>query len=65
MVGMVGNADRLDYVKTVVIDHTGNPYTTQYLMELMDLTQSQILAQTMLEGDIDVTVIVGKDWQIP
>jgi len=61
----VGNADRMDYTTTMVIDYTGNPYTTRYLSTLMDLTQSQILYQTQSDSDIDVVVIVGADFYPP
>jgi LCP family protein required for cell wall assembly len=58
----VSNADRMDYPQTHVIDYTGNPYTTQYLMELVNLTQSQILYQRNPDSEIDVAVILGYDW---
>lgn len=61
----VGNADRLDYLRTMVIDYTGNPYTTRYLVNLMGLTESQILVQTIPDNDVDVAVIVSSDWQPP
>jgi hypothetical protein len=58
-----GNADSWNYPTTLVKDYTGNPYTTQYLMELMDLSQSQILFQSMPESEIDVAIIFGFDWR--
>ena len=58
----VSNADRMDYPQTRVIDYTGNPYTTHYLMELVNLTQSQILYQSNPESEIDLAVIMGYDW---
>jgi LCP family protein required for cell wall assembly len=58
----IANADRMDYPTTRIIDYTGNPYTTQYLVELMDLTQSQILFQTLPDNDIDLALVVGYDW---
>ncbi|TET83288.1 MAG: LytR family transcriptional regulator [Anaerolineales bacterium] len=61
-VTQVSNADRMDYPTTRVVDYTGNPYTTQYLMVLMDLTQSQILFQSIPEAEVDVALIVGYDW---
>lgn len=61
----VGNADRMDYVKTVIIDYTGNPYTTRYLMSLLNLTQSQILTQTRPDSPVDVAVIAAGDLWIP
>ena len=58
----IANADRMDYPTTRIIDYTGNPYTTQYLVDLMDLTQSQILFQTLPENEIDLALVVGYDW---
>jgi anionic cell wall polymer biosynthesis LytR-Cps2A-Psr (LCP) family protein len=59
----IGNADRMDYPTTRIVDYTGNPYTAQYLVELMDLTQSQVLFQTVPENEIDLALVVGYDWQ--
>jgi LCP family protein required for cell wall assembly len=61
----IANADRLDYAKTIVIDYTGNPYTTRYLSDLMNLSDSQILSQPSPDNEIDVTVILGADWPGP
>lgn len=61
----IGNADRLDYARSFIIDYTGNPYTRQYLMQLSDLTESQILSQTDPSSNVDITLILGADWSIP
>jgi hypothetical protein len=61
-VAEIANADRLDYPTTRIIDYTGNPYTVQYLVDLMDLTQSQVLFQTIPGNEIDVALIIGYDW---
>jgi hypothetical protein len=61
----VGNADRLDYFKTVVIDYTGNPYTRQFLMGIANLAEGQILSQHDPESEIDIAIILGSDWTIP
>lgn len=58
-----GNADSWNYPTTLVKDYTGNPYTTQYLVELLDLSQSQILFQSMPESEVDVAIIFGFDWR--
>jgi LCP family protein required for cell wall assembly len=60
----VGNAERLDYVNTLVVDYTGNPYTRQYLKELAGLTESQILSQFDPDSDIDIALIIGADWSV-
>ncbi len=58
----IGNADSWEYVTTHVKDYTGKPYTTRYLMEIMDLTQSQILFQPDPNADFDIALIVGLNW---
>jgi LCP family protein required for cell wall assembly len=59
----VGNADRMDYPTTRIVDYTGNPYTTRYLVEVMELSQSQVLFQSLPGNSIDVAIILGYDWQ--
>ncbi len=61
----IGNADRMDHIKTIIIDYTGNPYTTRYLMSLLNLTQSQILNQTLPDSPVDVAVIAAGDLWLP
>jgi LCP family protein required for cell wall assembly len=64
-VATVANADRLDYAKSIIIDYTGKPYTAKYLMDLMGLSESQILSQANPDSDVDLAVILGADWQVP
>jgi len=59
----IANADRMDYPTTRIVDYTGNPYTTQYLVTLLDLTQSQVLFQTLPDSEVDVALVIGYDWQ--
>ncbi|MGA9531905.1 MAG: LCP family protein [Anaerolineales bacterium] len=61
----IANANRLDYAKTILIDYTGNPYTSRYLSELMNLSESQILSQPSPDNEIDISVILGADWSGP
>jgi LCP family protein required for cell wall assembly len=61
----IANANRLDYAKSIIIDYTGNPYTTRYLSDLMGLSESQILSQPTPDNDVDVDVVLGADWTIP
>ncbi len=58
----VGNADRLDYPTTRIIDYRGKPYTTKYLVETMGLTQSQVLFQSGADDEIDLALVLGYDW---
>lgn len=57
------NADSWTYTTTLVKDFTGSPYTTGYLMDLLDLSQSQILFQSIPDSEIDVAIIFGFDWR--
>lgn len=61
----VGNADRLNYVKTIIIDYTHNPETTALLKGLMDLSDGQILGQMKFNNPIDIRIILGADWVVP
>ncbi len=54
----------MDYVKTIVIDYTGNPYTRRYLLEAMNLSEGQILTQQINDSQIDMTIILGSDFYI-
>jgi hypothetical protein len=54
----------MDYPTTRIIDYTGNPYTTRYLVDLLDLTQSQVLFQSFPDSEVDVAIVIGYDWQV-
>jgi len=61
----VANADRQDYAQTLIIDYSGKPYTTRYLMEILHLSGGQILLQTTPGHSVDVAVILGSNWSPP
>lgn len=61
----VGNADRMDYLSSLIIDYTGNPYTRQFLKELSGVSESQILSQYDPGSEVDIVIILGADWSIP
>jgi polyisoprenyl-teichoic acid--peptidoglycan teichoic acid transferase len=56
-----GNSSEGAY-KTVVIDHTGNPYTLQFLVEVMGLDNSQIRTVLDFNASSDVEIHIGNDW---
>lgn len=64
-VAEVANAASMDYTATVIIDYTGNPYTTRYLMTVLNLTPGQIFSQTVPDSAVDLAVIVAGDLAIP
>jgi len=50
------------YPLTMIYDHTGNPYTIQYLVELMQISKFRVLSRYKPDSQVDVTIIVGNDW---
>jgi LCP family protein required for cell wall assembly len=62
----VGNADEGDYQSTQVIDYGTNPNTTMYITRLMQIPPLNISsASSQPDGEFDVLVIVGNDWELP
>ncbi len=57
----VGNADQ-EYLRTTVIDYTGNPYTLQSLIAALGIEESQVFSSYLPEAEYDLVVILGRDW---
>jgi LCP family protein required for cell wall assembly len=51
------------YETSAIIDHTGNPYTLSYLVDLMSIYYTRIYHQTAMDSTRDVEVILGTQWQ--
>lgn len=59
----VGNADRLDYDKSMLlVENATYPYAVRFLAGLLSLSQSQILQPVSSDPDFDLIVILGQDW---
>lgn len=62
-VAVVGNPEQIGYPRTVIIDHSGKPYMTRFLMDLFKTTAaSQFQIKFDPASQADVTVILGDDW---
>lgn len=48
--------------QTVLIDHSGNPYTLAFLVDLMGVPNSRIIHEFDPLNPIDVEVRLGDDW---
>jgi LCP family protein required for cell wall assembly len=59
-----GDADRLDYPSTVVVDYTGKLYTLERLVDIFQVTPENVRRSTNLRSEIDVRVIVGQDFAL-
>ncbi len=56
-----GDADRVDYTNTVIVDYTGKSYTLNRLIELFQVAPENVRTSTNLRNQIDIRVIVGQD----
>lgn len=60
-VTLTGNAQE-ESASTVIIDYTGNPYTVQYLVNLMDIQPSDIFSRYDPNSETDIAILLGEDW---
>jgi LCP family protein required for cell wall assembly len=51
------------YETTAIIDHTGNPYTIDYMVDLMGIYYTRIYHQLAMDSTRDIEVILGTQWQ--
>jgi len=58
---IIGDADQ-SYANTVVIDHTGNPYTLAYLKDILRISPYRIYIEFDPSSPIDVKLFLGNDW---
>jgi hypothetical protein len=56
-----GDADRLDYPRTVIVDYSGKNYTLQRLVEQFQVTPENVRRSPDVRSQIDIRVIVGQD----
>ena len=61
-IALVGDAENKPQPYTAIYDYTGNPYTINYFVELMNISEYRIFFKYNPESEIDVTIILGDDW---
>ena len=47
---------------TTIIDYTGNPYTVQYLIDLLGLDPSNSYSRYDPYSPVDISIVIGADW---
>ncbi len=57
----VTNANQ-PYQNTTIIDYTGNPYTVQYLVELLSISPNAIFSSYDPSSTLDIVIALGLDW---
>lgn len=60
-VTITGNAQE-ESANTVIIDYTGNPYTIQFLVNLLDIQASNIYSRYDPNSESDIALLLGEDW---
>jgi len=61
-IAYVADAESKPYPYTALYDYTGNPYTVQYFVDLMNISRYRVFQQFAPESEIDVAIILGNDW---
>jgi hypothetical protein len=56
-----GDADRMDYASTVIVDYTSKTYTLERLTEVFQVAPENVRYSPNLRSQIDIRVIVGQD----
>jgi LCP family protein required for cell wall assembly len=59
-----GDADRLDYPNTVIVDYTGKTFTLERLVTRFQVTPENVRHSPNLRSQIDIRVIVGQDFML-
>lgn len=57
-----GDADRVDYPSTVIVDYTGKSFTLAKLVEMFHVTPENVRRSPNLRSQIDIRIIVGQDF---
>jgi hypothetical protein len=60
-----GDADRLDYTSTVIIDYTGKTSTLQQLVNLFKVLPENVRPSDNVLSPVDIRIIVGQDFNLP
>ncbi|MBK8988550.1 MAG: LCP family protein [Chloroflexi bacterium] len=61
----VGNADAATYRATQIIDYGNHPHTQRFLIQLMGIPPLNVSSGSSPDGDYDLLIILGSDWQVP
>jgi LCP family protein required for cell wall assembly len=60
----IGDAGAL-YDNTLIIDYVGKPNTSKHLASLFKLPISSVISGSSPDGNYDVTLILGSDFELP
>jgi LCP family protein required for cell wall assembly len=61
----IGNAEKRDYAKTVLVDLADKPATLAWLSERFNIDTANIRRNPTTARDSDIRIILGNDWTPP
>lgn len=61
----IGNAEKRDYTKTVLVDLADKPATLDWLSQRFNIDSANIKRNPTTDRDSDIRVILGNDWTPP
>lgn len=61
----IGNAEKRDYAKTVLVDLGNKPATRDWLSQRFNVESENVRLNPATERDSDIRVILGNDWAPP
>jgi hypothetical protein len=61
----VGDAENKDQAETQIFEFTEKPATVNYLAQLLRVPPRNIFRGEGTEGEYDIKVVLGADWQLP
>ena len=61
----IGNAERRDYAKTVLVNLTNKPVTTEWIQQRFNIDPANIRQNPSAQPDSDIRIILGEDWTPP
>ena len=64
-VTQIGNAERRDYGKTILVNLANKPATTAWLQQRFNIDASNIRQNLTDQPDSDIRIILGSDWAPP
>lgn len=56
------NADRSDYISSVIVDYSGKTNTVSLLAQRFNVPPENVRRQTGIESDVDIRLILGQDY---
>jgi anionic cell wall polymer biosynthesis LytR-Cps2A-Psr (LCP) family protein len=65
IVAGVGDSEDKNVTETWIVDYSDKSATVNFLAQLLNVTPANIFSGSDPDGDYDIKVVLGTDWQLP